>query len=63
MYVYPAQRLGNTKTCHHTKDDANYCYYSSLILKLNNRGEKLKPCVILTSNVLKKEKLLLNGTY
>lgn len=62
-YVYPAYRLGNTETCHHTKDDANYCCYASLILKLDNRGEKLKPCVILTSNELKKEKLLLNGTY
>lgn len=50
------------KMCHHTKDTTN-CVSSSLIFKLNKRGEKLKPYVILKNTVLKKEKHLLNSIY
>lgn len=50
------------KMCHHTKDTTNYVS-SSLIFKLNKRGEKLKPYVILKNTVFKKEKQLLNSTY
>lgn len=54
--------LGTLKACHHTKDTTNYIS-SSLIFKLNKRGVKLKPYVILKNTVFKKEKQLLSSSY